>query len=88
MGSPWDFITAEFCEDFNDIPEAIFTRIKKCGDHFEDFGFTETGITVECHFNYEGYGLVAGDYGSMVLESTYGGNVSFSITFSIKADRI
>lgn len=66
-----------------DTPEEIFSRIKEHGNYFEDFIFTEAGITVECNFNYEGYDLAFGEYDSAVLEPTYGEDALFSVEFTM-----
>lgn len=66
-----------------DTPEDIFSRIKDHGNYFEDFIYTEAGIKVECDFNYEGYDLVFGEYGSAVLEPTYGEDALFSVELTM-----
>lgn len=66
-----------------DTPEEIFALFKEHGDYFEDFTFTEAGITVECDFNYEGYDLVFGRYDSAVLEPIYGEDALFSVEFTM-----
>lgn len=71
-----------------DTPEKIFSQIKEHGDYFEDFSFTEAGITVRGTFDYEGYELASDRYDSMVLEPTYGENARFSVEFSISENRM
>lgn len=76
-------------EDYSllpDVPEKLFNRIRERGDYFEDFHFTEAGVTVECDFEFEGYELTDDAFDSMMLRPTYGENAQFSVEFSMKTN--
>ena len=75
-------------EDYSiqpDTPEEIYSRIREHGNYFEDFTFTDAGITIKCDYDYEGYNLVFDSYDSAVLEPVYGENAWFSVDFSMQS---
>ena len=69
---------------FPDTPDRIHTRITEAADLFENFSFSEAGVSVTCQISHEGYDLEFGSFDSAVLEPVYGENACFSIEFSMQ----
>ena len=67
-----------------DAPSLLYAKIRLKGDSFLGFTISEAGVTIQCTVEYEGYELRP-DTGStaQVLVPSYGGEPSFSISFSV-----
>lgn len=69
-------------DEYNLVPETpgkIHSYIRNKADLFEDFVYTEAGVSVICSFDYSGY-----DYDMACLTPAYGQDNFFSVTFSIE----